>query len=184
MRTLWRTDSLGTSWAGLTSGRHERRAGYRGRTRTRGRLRALRGSEAYPAALPARQSPCDEEPRPRGAQTFLRVGERNAHSIAFSRGACHRSSKASGGEDLEIKQPVACWDCSSLDFHTALPSMLGAPLVGDQVVEMCEPSQKRQLIPFGMMEAFHHNRLQVFRNAKASRCGHGIRQARQTKAVW
>jgi hypothetical protein len=25
---------------------------------------------------------------------------------------------------------------------------------------------------------------EFFRNAKASRCGHGIRQARQTKAVW
>jgi hypothetical protein len=78
------------------------------------------------------------------------------HSIAFSGGACHRSAKASGGEDLEIEQPVSCWDCSSLDFHTALPSMLGTPLVGDQVVEMREPSQKRLLIPFAMMETFHH----------------------------
>jgi hypothetical protein len=29
-----------------------------------------------------------------------------------------------------------------------------------------------------------YNRLRVFRNAKASRCGYGMRQARQTKAVW
>ena len=76
------------------------------------------------------------------------------HSIAFSGGTCHRSSKASGGEELEIEQPVSCWDCSSLNFHAALPSMLGTSLVGDQVVEMCEPSQKRLLVTFAMMEAF------------------------------
>jgi hypothetical protein len=31
---------------------------------------------------------------------------------------------------------------------------------------------------------FAYNWLRVFRNAEASRCGHGILQARQTKAVW
>jgi len=34
-------------------------------------------------------------------------------------------------------------------------------------------------------DAFEHifNWLRVFRNVEASRCGHGIRQARQTQAV-
>jgi hypothetical protein len=56
---------------------------------------------------------------------------------------------------LEIEQPVACWDFSSFDFHTTLPGMLGATLVGHQIVQMGQPTQKRLLAPFGVMEAFH-----------------------------
>src|SRR4030095_16433930 len=52
------------------------------------------------------------------------------HSIEFSGGACHRSSKASRRENLEIEQPVACRDFASFDFHTTLPGMLGPTLVG------------------------------------------------------
>src|SRR5262245_29873822 len=70
----------------------------------------------------------------------------DTHSIAFSGRTCHRSSKASRGEDLEIEQPVSCWDCSSFDFHSTVASMLGAALIRDGVVQMGQPSQKRLLV--------------------------------------
>src|SRR5262249_20262760 len=57
-------------------------------------------------------------------------------SIEFSGGVGHCSSKASRREDLEIEQPVACWDCSSFHFHPTLASMLGATLIRYQVVEV------------------------------------------------
>jgi hypothetical protein len=78
-----------------------------------------------------------------------------SHSTEFSGGACHRSSKASRRENLEIEQPVACRDLASFDFHTTLPGMLGPTLVGHQIVQMGQPAQKRLLAPFGVMEAFH-----------------------------
>jgi hypothetical protein len=59
-----------------------------------------------------------------------------AHSIEFSGGVGHCSSKASRREDLEIEQPVACWDCSSFHFHPTLASMLGATLIRYQIVEV------------------------------------------------
>ena len=74
------------------------------------------------------------------------------HSIEFSGGVCHRSSKASRGEDLEIEQPVSCGDLSSFHFHATLAGMLGATLVGDQVVQVGQPREKRLLAPLGMME--------------------------------
>jgi hypothetical protein len=83
------------------------------------------------------------------------------HSIAFSGRAYHRSSKASRREDLQVEEPVACWDCSSFDFHSTLAGMLRAPLVGYKVVQMGEPAQKRLLAAFGMMEALHHEQLPV-----------------------
>jgi hypothetical protein len=39
------------------------------------------------------------------------------HSTALRGGACHRSSKASRREDLEIEQPVACGDCAFFDLR-------------------------------------------------------------------
>jgi hypothetical protein len=51
--------------------------------------------------------------------------------------------KASGRENLEIQQPVACRDGTSFHFHPTVAGMLGTTLVGDQVVQMCQPSQKR-----------------------------------------
>ncbi len=60
-----------------------------------------------------------------------------AHSIEFSGGVGHCSSKASRREDLEIEQPVACWDCASFHFHPTLATILGAPLIRYQVVEVC-----------------------------------------------
>ncbi len=58
-----------------------------------------------------------------------------------------------------MQPPVACWDCSALDFHPALPSRLGSTLLWDQVVEVCEPRAKRLLAPVGMLEALHHEQL-------------------------
>src|SRR5712692_517904 len=83
------------------------------------------------------------------------------HSIGFSGGVCHRSSKASRREDVEIEPPVSCGDCASFDFHTTLAGVLGATLGGDQVVQMCQPASKRLLAPLGMMEPFHHKELPV-----------------------
>jgi hypothetical protein len=79
-----------------------------------------------------------------------------SHSIGFRGGVCHRSSKASGREDLEIEQPVACGDSAAFDFHSTLAGMLGATLVRNQVVQMCQPDKKRLLAPVWMMEPFHH----------------------------
>ena len=39
------------------------------------------------------------------------------HSTALRGGACHRSSKASRREDLEIEQPDARGDCAVFDLH-------------------------------------------------------------------
>ena len=46
---------------------------------------------------------------------------KKAHFPGFSGRAYHRSSKASRREDLQVEEPVACWDCSSFHFypHTA-----------------------------------------------------------------
>src|SRR5215475_10890550 len=72
-----------------------------------------------------------------GRPRTLRPEERDiAHSTQFSGGVGHCSSKASRREDLEIEQPVACWDRSSFHFHPTLASMLGATLIRYQVVEV------------------------------------------------
>jgi hypothetical protein len=104
------------------------------------------------------------------------------HSIGFSGGVCHRSLKASGREDWEIEQLVSCRDFASFDFHTTLTGMLGATLVGDQVVQVCQPSQKRLLAPVGMMERFHHKEFPVdgVMGLIQQRAGHGIRGSSST----
>jgi len=83
------------------------------------------------------------------------------HSIGFSGGACDRSSKASRGEDLEVEEPVSCRDFASFDFHTTSAGVLGATLVGDKVVQVCQSCKKRLLAPMGMMECFHHKEFPV-----------------------
>jgi hypothetical protein len=62
---------------------------------------------------------------------------------------------------LQVKQPVCYGYASAFDFHPTLTGMLGAPLVGYQVVQMGKPAQKRLLAPVGMMEALHHEGLPV-----------------------
>ena len=54
------------------------------------------------------------------------------HSTQFSGKEYHRSSKASRREELEIEEPVVCWDCSAFHFHPTLAGMLSAPLVEDK----------------------------------------------------
>jgi hypothetical protein len=78
-----------------------------------------------------------------------------AHSTQFSGKEYHHSSKAARREDLQVEEPVSCGDDASFDFHPTLPGMLGTTLVGHEVVQMCQPSEKRLLAPFGMVKAFH-----------------------------
>ncbi len=59
-----------------------------------------------------------------------------SHSTQFSGGACPHSSKASGGENLEVEEPVAWWDCASFHFDPTLSGMFGSTLIRDQVVEV------------------------------------------------
>src|SRR5713226_8470193 len=89
------------------------------------------------------------------------MDEKSPHSTEFSGKRCHRSPKPSGGEDLQIEQPVACRYSPAFHFHPTLPSMLSATLIGHQVVQMGQPSKKRLLAPFGMMEGFHHEQFPV-----------------------
>ena len=55
------------------------------------------------------------------------------------------------GEDLEVEEPVSCWDFASFDFHPTLTGVLGASLVRHEVIEMCQPSQEGLLAPLGMI---------------------------------
>src|SRR5438132_142104 len=59
-----------------------------------------------------------------------------SHSTQFSGKEDHRSSKASRREDLQVEEPVACWDCSAFHFHSTLAGMLSASLVGHEVIQM------------------------------------------------
>ena len=79
----------------------------------------------------------------------------DTHSIGFSGRECHRSPKASRREDLQIEEPVACRDSPAFHFHATLAGMLGATLIGHQVVEVCQPREKRLLAATGMMKPFH-----------------------------
>ena len=54
-----------------------------------------------------------------------------------------------------------CRDSTAFHFHPTLPRMLGPTLIGDQVVQVREPGEKRLLTPSGMMEAFHREQLPV-----------------------
>jgi hypothetical protein len=56
---------------------------------------------------------------------------------------------------LQVEKPVSCGDCASFDFHATLAGVLRPTLIGDQVIEVGEPWQKRLLAPFRMMEALH-----------------------------
>ena len=60
---------------------------------------------------------------------------------------------------MEVEEPVACGYAPAFYLHPTLPSMLGAPLIRDQVIQVNQTSEKRLLAPFGMMEAFHHEQL-------------------------
>jgi len=57
-----------------------------------------------------------------------------SHSTELRGEVCHRSAKASGGEDLQVEKPVACGDCASFHFHPTVAGMLGPTLIRDEVV--------------------------------------------------
>jgi len=59
-----------------------------------------------------------------------------SHSTELRGGVCHSSSKAARREDLQIEQPILCWDFSSFYFYPTLTRMLGATLIRDQVVSV------------------------------------------------
>ena len=66
-----------------------------------------------------------------------------------------RLLKASRSEDLEIEEPVCCGQSPAFHFHAALTGMLGPPLIGYQVVQVCEPREKRLVTPVWLLEPFH-----------------------------
>jgi hypothetical protein len=62
-------------------------------------------------------------------------------------------------EDLQIEPPVSCRQSPSFHFYATLPRMLGATLIGHQVVQVCQPREKRLLVATGMMEPLHREEL-------------------------
>src|SRR5918995_5681185 len=60
-----------------------------------------------------------------------------SHSTELRGGACHRLSKTSGGEDLQIEEPVCGGYSSAFHFHATLPGMLSSTLIRDEVVQVC-----------------------------------------------
>src|SRR5215471_2437850 len=81
------------------------------------------------------------------------------HSTALCGEACPHSSEASGGEDLDIEEPVSGWDGSTLHFHATLASMLSATLIRNQVIQVRESREKRLLTATGMVQPFHGKEL-------------------------
>jgi hypothetical protein len=77
------------------------------------------------------------------------------HSTELRGRGSHHSAKASRGEDLDIEEPVVCWYASAFHFHPTLPGMLGAMLIRDEILQMCEPREKRLLAPSWMMAPLH-----------------------------
>src|SRR4029450_3491327 len=87
--------------------------------------------------------------------------QQNSHATPLSGKESHRSSKPSRREDLDIEEPVACRYASAFHFHPTLAGMPSATLIRDQVVQVCEPREKRLLTAPGMMEALHHEQFPV-----------------------
>src|SRR6266446_2885094 len=67
-------------------------------------------------------------------------------------GSITRSSKASRGEDLQVERPVRCRDAPALHFHPTPACVQGPALIGNQVVLVRHPGEKRRLAPTGMVE--------------------------------
>ena len=67
-----------------------------------------------------------------GLATFLHNAF-TAHPDFVVRSIPH-SAKASGGENLDVKEPVSCGCAPAFHVHAALTGMLGATLIRDQVV--------------------------------------------------
>src|SRR5215475_1300022 len=109
----------------------------------------------YPHKRRQRQRSCHRFRQCAGAVARMAEYRKITHSTEFRGEACHRSAKAAGGEDLQVKEPIACGDCASLNLHTTLAGMLRPTLIGDQVIEVRQPCQKRLLATPWVMKAFH-----------------------------
>ena len=71
------------------------------------------------------------------------------------------SAKATRGENLQVEHPIYGGYASAFHFHATLARVLGSTLIRHQVVQVCQPRQKRPLAPVGMMKGFHHEQLPV-----------------------
>jgi hypothetical protein len=63
--------------------------------------------------------------------------------------------QSSRGEDLQIEEPVSCGQVSAFHFYTTLAGMLGPTLIGNQVVGVCQSSEKRLLAATWMVKPLH-----------------------------
>jgi hypothetical protein len=97
------------------------------------------------------------------------------HSTEFSGGVDPSASKASRREDLPIEEPVCCGYSPAFHFHAALTGMLGPTLIGDQVIQMSQPCEKRLLTAAWMVKRFHHEQFPFDRmmGLIQQRAGHG-----------
>src|SRR5438094_9368199 len=73
--------------------------------------------------------------------TMSHIPPNLAHSTGLCGEAYPHSSEASGGEDLDIEEPVSGWDCSTLHFHATLAGMLNATLIRNKVLEVGQPRE-------------------------------------------
>src|SRR5262245_54080812 len=62
-------------------------------------------------------------------------------------------------EDLQVEEPISCRDSPTFHCYTTLARMLGATLIGHQVVEMGQPREKHLLVSTGMMKPLHREQL-------------------------
>src|SRR5262245_51774383 len=99
-----------------------------------------------------------------------------AHSTELRGGVCHRSAKASGGEDLQVEKPVSGWDGASFHFHATVAGLQGPTLIRDEVVEVGEPGEKCLLAATRMMEPLHRKQfpLDGVMGLVQQRAGHGL----------
>ena len=86
---------------------------------------------------------------------------KSPHSTRFSGGGYQCSSKAARSEDLQVEHPIRCGYSPTFDFHPTLPRMHGSPLIRYQVVQVCQPRQKRLLAAAWMVKRFHHKQFAV-----------------------
>ena len=114
----------------------------------KGRLASLLNETGQPAAMliPAIVKALEELQR-RSVSGGTPDREAHVHASAPPRKKTHstelrgkgypHSAKAARGENLEVEEPVACWDCTTFDFHPTLARIERPALIGHQVVEVC-----------------------------------------------
>src|SRR5262245_35525227 len=62
---------------------------------------------------------------------------------------------ASGGEDLQVEHPVLSRSLPTFYFHPTLTCIQSSALLGNEVIEVGQTSEKHHLAPAWMMQAFH-----------------------------